>query len=211
MPTYLNVPFSEKDAAKALGARWDAVQRKWFVPDGLALENFNAWLAEPVASASAPASAASNPTATGKTSSKSKKAADPNDKSQGISLSLLLNQAAQAIAQRFPSGAWTIVEITEAQSKRGHWYLGLAERTPDGQVLATARAMIWANQAQRILPEFQKATGAYLAPGIKLLVHATPTLKAQYGFSLEIDAIDAEYTLGDLEARKREIRLRLQQ
>lgn len=31
-----------------------------------------------------------------------------------------------------------------------------------------------------------------------------------HGFSLEIDAIDSEYTLGDLEARKREIRERLQ-
>ena len=26
---YLNVPFSEKDHAKALGARWDAGQKKW--------------------------------------------------------------------------------------------------------------------------------------------------------------------------------------
>ena len=34
--------------------------------------------------------------------------------------------------------------------------------------------------------------------------------KPQYGFSLEIDGIDAGYTLGDLEARKRDIRDRLQ-
>jgi exodeoxyribonuclease VII large subunit len=49
-----------------------------------------------------------------------------------------------------------------------------------------------------------------IGAGIKLLVRARPVFKAQYGFSLEIDAIDPDYTLGDLEAKKREIRMRLQ-
>ncbi|MFZ4539557.1 exodeoxyribonuclease VII large subunit [Propionivibrio sp.] len=42
-------------------------------------------------------------------------------------------------------------------------------------------------------------------------MRARPVYKPQYGFSLEIDAIDPDYTLADLEARKREIRTRLQQ
>jgi len=28
--TYLTVSFKDKDAAKALGARWDGVQRQWY-------------------------------------------------------------------------------------------------------------------------------------------------------------------------------------
>ena len=28
---YLNVPYAEKDAAKALGAKWDAAKKKWYV------------------------------------------------------------------------------------------------------------------------------------------------------------------------------------
>ncbi|MFI3136422.1 MAG: DUF5710 domain-containing protein, partial [Methylococcaceae bacterium] len=28
---YLNVPFAQKDEAKALGARWDAAQKKWYI------------------------------------------------------------------------------------------------------------------------------------------------------------------------------------
>lgn len=104
-----------------------------------------------------------------------------------------------------------MVEVVEARTKNGHVYLELSERTPDGSVLATARATLWATTANKILPEFERATGATIAPGIKLLVRAKPVFKAQYGFSIEIDAIDPEYTLGDLEARKREIRTRLQQ
>ena len=41
---YLNVPYAEKDAARRLGARWDASRRKWYVPDGSDLGPFQRWL-----------------------------------------------------------------------------------------------------------------------------------------------------------------------
>lgn len=44
--TYLNVPFAQKDEAKALGARWDAVQKKWFVPADKDVALFAKWQAE---------------------------------------------------------------------------------------------------------------------------------------------------------------------
>ena len=43
---YLNVPFAQKDEAKALGARWDAVQKKWFVPADKDIALFTRWRAE---------------------------------------------------------------------------------------------------------------------------------------------------------------------
>ena len=44
--TYLNVPFAQKDAAKALGARWDAANKKWFVPAGKDITLFAKWQTE---------------------------------------------------------------------------------------------------------------------------------------------------------------------
>jgi len=88
--------------------------------------------------------------------------------------------------------------------------MGMSERDASGSMLAKTNAVIWQSTANTILPEFQCATGAQLAPGIKLLVRARPVFKSLHGFTLEVDAIDPEYTLGDLEARKREIRERLQ-
>lgn len=41
----LNVPFGEKDEAKALGARWDAHQRRWYVPDGVDPTPLSKWTA----------------------------------------------------------------------------------------------------------------------------------------------------------------------
>jgi hypothetical protein len=43
---YLNVPFAQKDEAKALGARWDAVEKKWFVPADKDITLFSRWQTE---------------------------------------------------------------------------------------------------------------------------------------------------------------------
>lgn len=59
MKTYLNVPYAQKDQAKALGARWDATQKKWYIPPGKDRAVFSQWpLADAVSDrdASAPSS-----------------------------------------------------------------------------------------------------------------------------------------------------------
>lgn len=199
--TYLTVAFKDKDSAKALGARWDADQRQWYVPDGRELTPFAAWMpagAAPVVQQSA-LTAFNTDAATLSVANK-----------KGISLSQLLAGVSQAVAQAYRAGVWTMVEVVELRSNSGHVFMGVSERDAHGAVLAKTSAVIWQSTANTILPEFERATGAQLAPGIKLLVRARPVFKPQHGFTLEIDAIDSEYTLGDLEARKREIRERLQ-
>ena len=42
--TPLNVPFDQKDQAKALGALWQPDQKRWVVPPGRDLTPFKAWL-----------------------------------------------------------------------------------------------------------------------------------------------------------------------
>ena len=44
--TYLNVPYAEKDAAKALGARWDAAMKKWYAPNTADMALFTKWVGE---------------------------------------------------------------------------------------------------------------------------------------------------------------------
>jgi Domain of unknown function (DUF5710) len=44
--TYLNVPFAQKDAAKALGARWDAAIKKWYVLADKDITLFTQWQAQ---------------------------------------------------------------------------------------------------------------------------------------------------------------------
>lgn len=42
----LKVPFSEKDQAKALGARWNAEQKLWYVPQGVEAAPFAQWFSD---------------------------------------------------------------------------------------------------------------------------------------------------------------------
>jgi ribonuclease HI len=42
--TYLDCQYSEKDEAKALGARWDVQRKAWYVPEGLAVQLFIKWM-----------------------------------------------------------------------------------------------------------------------------------------------------------------------
>lgn len=43
----LKVPFAEKDAAKKLGARWDAANKLWYVVDKADLAPFAKWSPTP--------------------------------------------------------------------------------------------------------------------------------------------------------------------
>jgi len=49
---YLNVPYAQKDAAKAFGAKWDVTNKKWYVPADKDVTLFAKWQPVPVASES---------------------------------------------------------------------------------------------------------------------------------------------------------------
>lgn len=46
MKTFLNVPYSEKEEAKRLGAKWDIARKKWFVENVNNLTPFLKWMDE---------------------------------------------------------------------------------------------------------------------------------------------------------------------
>lgn len=193
--TYLQTTYKDREQVKSLGARWDPDRRQWFVPEGRDLASFGSWLP------------AEHQTAL---------SAQENDDStelalptKGVSLSELLAGVAQAVARAYGAGEWVRAEVVKVDARNGHVYLELTERSTTGDSLAQARAIIWASTANQILPVFESATGVVLGAGLKLLLRARPTLHPQYGLSLVVDAIDPDYTLGDLEAKKREIRVRL--
>jgi hypothetical protein len=58
--TFLNVPYAEKDQARELGARWNPTRKRWYVPDGVALEPFARWLDKDGAAGAASVAAGSS-------------------------------------------------------------------------------------------------------------------------------------------------------
>ncbi|RYY16150.1 MAG: exodeoxyribonuclease VII large subunit, partial [Cytophagaceae bacterium] len=63
---------------------------------------------------------------------------------------------------------------------------------------AQARATLWGSRYQQIAPAFTEATGQELRPGLRLLLRVKVTFHEQYGFSLDVLALDPSYTVGEL-------------
>ena len=203
--TYLTTAYKDREQVKTLGAKWDSARKQWYVAPGRDLAPFAAWLPAADAQKALSTSAATTVGLADQTVG-----TDLALARSGISLLQLLAGVVQAVAQAYKVGVWTRVEVVKADARKGMVYLELAESDASGTSLAQARGMIWADTANRIVPAFEQATGIVLGAGIKLLVCAKPIAHPLYGMSLVIDAIDHDFTLGDLEARKREIRARLQ-
>jgi hypothetical protein len=57
----LKTPFAEKDAVKALGARWDAAKKLWYITDVADLTPFLRWIPDVQAATEETAASAGKP------------------------------------------------------------------------------------------------------------------------------------------------------
>ena len=134
--------------------------------------------------------------------------------SQRESLTLLdLQRMVRAtLESRFEEPMWLRAEISELKVNRsGHCYLNLVEKgASNAAPRAEARAVIWRTAYNSIASKFECATGQALTAGIAVLVRVLVTYHEVYGFSLQIIDLDADYTLGEVERRRRETIERLQ-
>ena len=100
---------------------------------------------------------------------------------------------------------WVRAELSNCkESPVGHLYLDLVER--DGEhIVANVRANAWSATGQAVKRKFEKETGSVLRAGIKVLLLCGVAFSEHYGLSFRVTDIDPNYTLGDLERRRREI------
>ncbi len=126
---------------------------------------------------------------------------------QHISLFQLNQSVKQHIASVFGQPVWIVAEISDLNSNRsGHCYLELIEKSEDSdQIIAKARATIWAFTYRMLKPYFENTTGQTLTRGLKVMVRASVEFHEVFGISLNITDIDPTYTLGDMARRRREI------
>ncbi len=121
-----------------------------------------------------------------------------------LSLGALMAQVRAALHHRFPDSYWVVAEVAEMTRPRqagGHCYLTLTEPAAGAEALgftAQARATLWGSRYAQLAPAFAEATGQELRPGLRLLLRVKVTFHEQYGFSLDVLALDPSYTVGEL-------------
>lgn len=125
-----------------------------------------------------------------------------------VGLAELLGRVRLALHRQFPESYWVVAEVADLTRPRfagGHCYLTLTEQTTDerGQpTKAQARATLWSQRYQQVVPAFEAHTGQALRLGLKLLLRVQLRFHEQYGLSLDVLALDPSYTVGEL-ARQR--------
>ena len=99
---------------------------------------------------------------------------------------------------------WIVAELSDVRESGGHCYMELIQKdTNTGQNVAKARATIWSNVWRKIRAEFVQATGQQFATGLKVMIRVTAGYHPQYGMNLNITAVNASFTLGERERRRR--------
>lgn len=127
-----------------------------------------------------------------------------------LSLSEYLATVQEVIRVTFDEPIWVKAEIRNLSIKGGHYYLELAEKEEDSdKVIASCKATIWKFSAAKMVLKFERESGVELSRDLNVLIKVKAVFSPQYGFSVNIEAIDSSYTLGDLARRYQQILERL--
>jgi exodeoxyribonuclease VII large subunit len=179
-PILLNVPFSEKDRAKKLGARWNG--QSWYIPEHIDPEPFAEWLPLSIR----------------------KQYVQDNDSDipSGIPLNALLRDVGQTVRQHYSEGTWVEANINQLQNNN-HVYLDLADD------VSKVKGIIFRSKADFIFDKFESQTCMKLSEGQKVLMKVIPSFSERFGMSLEVQDIHPGFTLGDMERQLIEIRRNL--
>ena len=116
----------------------------------------------------------------------------------------------KGVESLFPNRLWVRAEVSAVKARNGgHCYLELSQ-SDDSGLIAKASAIIWSSKYRFIAPYFESVTGSPLQEGMVILVEVQPTYSQLYGFSLIINDIDPEYSLGLKEFERQKTIERLQ-
>ncbi|MBI5540544.1 MAG: exodeoxyribonuclease VII large subunit [Bacteroidia bacterium] len=121
-----------------------------------------------------------------------------------LSLSQLNGLVKEVLKENLIKTYWIVAEISEIrQNYSGHCYLEFIQKDESSDnIVAKARANIWANTYRLIKPYFETSTNSSLAQGMKIMVNVSVEFHELYGYSLTIHDIDPAYTVGDMEQKK---------
>lgn len=126
---------------------------------------------------------------------------------EALSLSRLTGLIGKSInVQPALKQVWVTAETSEVRVSGGHCYIELIEKNPSGgKPVARLRAVIWADNYQRIGRMFERVTGMSLSADMKIMANVTVNYHPVYGLSAVIERLNCEYTLGARMRRRMEI------
>ena len=123
---------------------------------------------------------------------------------QTYQLSQLTGFIRRVFALNLPEAVWVTAELAQANTSRGHCWLTLVEKDPEGEgIVAQLEGVVWASQ----LTDLQRHHGIKLVrellrEGMSVRLKITTSFHQRYGLRLVVEDIDPAHTLGELERRR---------
>jgi len=119
-----------------------------------------------------------------------------------------LLQVSRAVGRRVAEATggrafWIRAEIAQV-SGRSHLYLKLVQHRNGGPPVAAMEAVVWSSAAERLRASLGAEMGRVLTEGSEILFRATVEYHAVYGLQLHVVDIDLDFSLGQLEQRRRQ-------
>jgi len=108
-------------------------------------------------------------------------------------------------SEHYKQRYWVKAEMNKLNhyTQSCHCYPELLQKER-GTTVVEFKSILWKNDYERINRLFTSQIGEPLKDGIKVLCDVSVSYSPQYGLSLRIHDIDISYTLGDIEAEKKE-------
>ena len=126
-----------------------------------------------------------------------------------IDLYTLQTTVRNDIGSLYPDSVWVKAEIASLSVKsNGHCYMEFSQ-TQGGVLVAKARAVAWRNRYLLMDSAFASVTGSRLAAGMEILALVRISYHEIYGFSLTVEDVNPEFTLGQREKLRKETLARL--
>jgi exodeoxyribonuclease VII large subunit len=187
----LDVPFADKDSAKAIGVKAKIENNKfkcWCVPIGKDVLLFEKWWPASFRNQIAPV----NP-----------------DEIKSYSLTQVMNGVTKSIQQGLPNAIWIKAEITGVTGGAHKYYEVVDYEAVSNGAPVKGRAVIFGSQSE-LLRKFEEDTGMKLSSGMKIMFQAYVEFSGQYGLSLRIINLNSEFVLGQAELNLKAIRTQLE-
>lgn len=129
-----------------------------------------------------------------------------NNGISSISLYELCHRIKRVLAANFPNPIWVKAEIASLQIRREHRYFQLVEKDQQGEIIISkAFASLWAGNYTRLRRSRGEQINEVLKEGLEVLLLVKVTFHEEYGFNLQIQDIDPNFTIGKYFSRKQQI------
>lgn len=104
---------------------------------------------------------------------------------------------------------WIIAEVASMSMRKGHRYIELVD-SENNIPIARLQANFWSSDYQRVKIEKQVDPDSILEAGKRVLLLCSISFHELYGLKLSVHDLNPEFTLGDMEQKKREAIQRLE-